>query len=114
LLITGVGELWCERADLAPRKGGQLEYAQPREQAWQQLRIQHGEVALDEALEEARARAISTAIGEVSAERGAAITTIGYTFLSRAHWGRSYNRALKTPMLDHAFRRPACRPCFSG
>ena len=37
VLITGLGELWYERAELAPRKGGQLEYAQRREQAWQQL-----------------------------------------------------------------------------
>jgi RimJ/RimL family protein N-acetyltransferase len=29
---------------------------------------------------------------------------IGYTFLARSHWGGSTNRALKTLMLDHAFR----------
>jgi RimJ/RimL family protein N-acetyltransferase len=29
---------------------------------------------------------------------------IGYTFISRASWGAAYNRALKTLMLDHAFR----------
>ena len=29
--------------------------------------------------------------------------TIGYTFLSRACWGGTYNKALKTLMLDHAF-----------
>lgn len=29
---------------------------------------------------------------------------IGYTFLKRDHWGTSYNRALKTVMLDHAFK----------
>ncbi len=29
---------------------------------------------------------------------------IGYTFLARKCWGGSYNRALKTLMLDHAFR----------
>lgn len=29
---------------------------------------------------------------------------IGYTFLSRAYWGTTYNRALKSLMLDHAFR----------
>lgn len=29
---------------------------------------------------------------------------IGYTFLARAYWGTAYNRALKTSMLDHAFR----------
>lgn len=28
---------------------------------------------------------------------------IGYTFLSRDHWGTTYNQALKTIMLDHAF-----------
>ena len=29
---------------------------------------------------------------------------IGYTFLARDHWGTIYNRALKTLMLDHAFK----------
>lgn len=29
---------------------------------------------------------------------------IGYTFLSRSLWGGSFNRELKTLMLDHAFR----------
>lgn len=29
---------------------------------------------------------------------------IGYTFLCRHCWGSTYNRALKTLMLDHAFR----------
>ena len=29
---------------------------------------------------------------------------IGYTFIARSHWGRNYNRALKTLMLDHAFQ----------
>jgi len=29
---------------------------------------------------------------------------IGYTFIARNRWGRQYNRALKTLMLDHAFR----------
>jgi RimJ/RimL family protein N-acetyltransferase len=29
---------------------------------------------------------------------------IGWTFLSRACWGRGYNRAMKELMLDHAFR----------
>ena len=29
---------------------------------------------------------------------------IGYTFLARDHWGTVYNRALKTIMLDHAFK----------
>ena len=30
--------------------------------------------------------------------------TIGYTFLARDHWGTTYNRAVKSLMLDHAFR----------
>ena len=30
--------------------------------------------------------------------------SIGYTFIARSRWGRHYNRALKTLMLDHAFR----------
>ncbi len=29
---------------------------------------------------------------------------IGYTFLSRICWGKSYNRALKSIMLDYAFK----------
>ncbi len=29
---------------------------------------------------------------------------IGYTFLARDHWGTTYNRALKSLMLDHAFQ----------
>lgn len=29
---------------------------------------------------------------------------IGYTFLARSHWGGQCNRALKTLMLEHAFR----------
>ena len=29
---------------------------------------------------------------------------VGWTFLERAFWGGSYNRELKTLMLDHAFR----------
>ena len=29
---------------------------------------------------------------------------IGYTFIARSHWGGQYNRALKTLMLEHAFR----------
>lgn len=29
---------------------------------------------------------------------------IGYTFLARDHWGTTYNRALKTLMMDHAFK----------
>jgi RimJ/RimL family protein N-acetyltransferase len=30
--------------------------------------------------------------------------SIGYTFIARSRWGSSYNLALKTLMLDHAFR----------
>ncbi len=30
--------------------------------------------------------------------------SIGYTFIARRTWGRGYNRALKTLMLDHAFK----------
>ena len=30
--------------------------------------------------------------------------SIGYTFIARSRWGSNYNRALKTLMLDHAFR----------
>ena len=29
---------------------------------------------------------------------------IGYTFLARSHWGTTYNKALKTLMLNHAFK----------
>ena len=29
---------------------------------------------------------------------------IGYTFIARSHWGGTANRALKTLMLEHAFR----------
>jgi RimJ/RimL family protein N-acetyltransferase len=29
---------------------------------------------------------------------------IGWTFLARSYWGGTYNRELKTLMLDHAFR----------
>ena len=28
---------------------------------------------------------------------------IGYTFLARGHWGTTYNKALKSVMLEHAF-----------
>ena len=35
------------------------------------------------------------------AERSVAI---GYTFIARSHWGGPANRALKTLMLEHAFR----------
>jgi RimJ/RimL family protein N-acetyltransferase len=30
--------------------------------------------------------------------------SIGYTFIARSRWGSSYNGALKSLMLDHAFR----------
>ncbi len=30
--------------------------------------------------------------------------SIGYTFIARDHWGKEYNKALKSLMLDHAFR----------
>jgi len=30
--------------------------------------------------------------------------SIGYTFIARNRWARHYNRALKTLMLDHAFK----------
>jgi RimJ/RimL family protein N-acetyltransferase len=30
--------------------------------------------------------------------------SIGYTFIARSRWGGNYNRALKTLMLDHAFK----------
>jgi RimJ/RimL family protein N-acetyltransferase len=30
--------------------------------------------------------------------------SIGYTFIARSHWASGHNRALKTLMLDHAFR----------
>jgi RimJ/RimL family protein N-acetyltransferase len=29
---------------------------------------------------------------------------IGYTFIAREYWGRNYNRALKTLMINHAFK----------
>lgn len=29
---------------------------------------------------------------------------VGYTFLAKDHWGTTYNKALKTLMLSHAFR----------
>lgn len=29
---------------------------------------------------------------------------IGYTFLSKKYWGTTYNKAIKTLMLDHAFK----------
>ena len=29
---------------------------------------------------------------------------IGYTFIARDHWGKAYNKALKTVMLNHAFK----------
>jgi RNA repair pathway DNA polymerase beta family len=38
VIITGVGELWYARSEIAPRKAGQIEYAHRREAAWQALR----------------------------------------------------------------------------
>jgi len=38
VMITGLGELWYARDELAPRKVGQLEFAHRREHAWQALR----------------------------------------------------------------------------
>jgi RimJ/RimL family protein N-acetyltransferase len=32
------------------------------------------------------------------------VVSVGYTFIARSTWGRQYNRALKSLMLDHAFR----------
>jgi RimJ/RimL family protein N-acetyltransferase len=32
------------------------------------------------------------------------LISIGYTFIARDRWARNYNRALKTLMLDHAFK----------
>lgn len=32
------------------------------------------------------------------------VVAIGYTFITRDHWGGRYNRALKTLMLEHAFK----------
>jgi RimJ/RimL family protein N-acetyltransferase len=31
-------------------------------------------------------------------------TAIGYTFIARDYWGKAYNKALKTLMLNHAFK----------
>ncbi len=31
------------------------------------------------------------------------IIAVGYTFFKRSHWGKGYNYALKTAMLDHIF-----------
>jgi RimJ/RimL family protein N-acetyltransferase len=35
-------------------------------------------------------------------DEAARSVAIGYTFIARSHWGRNYNRWLKTLMLDHA------------
>ena len=32
------------------------------------------------------------------------VVCIGYTFIARSTWGRQYNRALKSLMIDHALR----------
>lgn len=37
VLVTGIGELWYARSELAPRRAGQLQFAQRRESAWQAL-----------------------------------------------------------------------------
>jgi RimJ/RimL family protein N-acetyltransferase len=37
-------------------------------------------------------------------DAGQSIVGIGYTFIARSHWGGPYNRAMKTLMLEHAFR----------
>lgn len=37
VLVTGVGELWYARSELAPRRTGQMQFAQRRESAWQSL-----------------------------------------------------------------------------
>jgi RimJ/RimL family protein N-acetyltransferase len=37
-------------------------------------------------------------------DKEAKSVVIGYTFLAKDHWGTTYNRALKTLMLNHAFR----------
>jgi RimJ/RimL family protein N-acetyltransferase len=39
-----------------------------------------------------------------SLDEAQAVVCIGYTFIARSTWGRQYNLALKTLMLDHAFR----------
>jgi len=36
-MIVGVGELWYARSEIAPRKAGQLEFAERRETAWSAL-----------------------------------------------------------------------------
>ncbi len=36
-------------------------------------------------------------------DKEAKIVVIGYTFIARDHWGKAYNKALKTLMLNHAF-----------
>ncbi|MGV3625443.1 MAG: DNA polymerase beta superfamily protein [Archangium sp.] len=37
VLVTGIGELWYARNELAPRRVGQMQFAQRRESAWQSL-----------------------------------------------------------------------------
>jgi len=37
-------------------------------------------------------------------EKGVNSIAIGYTFLAKENWGTTYNRALKTLMLNHAFK----------
>lgn len=40
----------------------------------------------------------------VMAENDDTTVEIGWTFLARSHWGGTFNKALKTLMIDHAFR----------
>jgi RimJ/RimL family protein N-acetyltransferase len=37
-------------------------------------------------------------------DKEAKTVVIGYTFIARDHWGKAYNKALKTLMLNHAFK----------
>lgn len=37
-------------------------------------------------------------------DKDAKSIAVGYTFLARDHWGTTYNRALKSLMLGHAFK----------
>ena len=37
-------------------------------------------------------------------DKEAKTVVIGYTFIARSLWGKGYNKALKTAMLNHAFK----------
>ena len=37
-------------------------------------------------------------------DKNASSILIGYTFIAKDHWGREYNKALKSVMLKHAFK----------